>query len=258
MEWPEIPPCDRQAVRFVDSHLHLDSTDSPLAVANARAAGVALLACGVDRETSQGVLKFAVSNPGTVEAFVGIHPSEAERERDLSWVSEALEQARGAGEIGLDPSYSSTGKGSAQLAAFSAQLEAAERRMAPVQVHSRGAEAQVLDVLGSFRTGPVLMHWLGREEVLQAVLQKGYYVSFSPALIYSKSLQRLALKCDRALTLLESDSPVPYGPLGGVHGPALVPSVAFRLAELWGAHPLEVLAETARNAHRFLGGDSKG
>ena len=127
-----------------------------------------------------------------------------------------------------------------------------------MQVHSRGAETQVLDVLGSFRTGPLLMHWLEREDVLPAVIQRGYYVSFSPAIVYSKKLQRLARKCDPALTLVESDSPVSYAPLGGALGSALVPSVAFRLAELWGAPPLEVLAQTARNALSFLGGDSKG
>ncbi len=258
MKCPEIPLCPRQRVRFVDSHLHLDASDSPLAVASARAAGVVLLACGVDRETSERVISFATGAPGTVEAFVGVHPSEAEKERDLSWFPQSLERARGAGEVGLDPTYSSTGEGSAQLVAFTAQLGAAERQGAPVQVHSRGAEAQVLDVLGSFRTGPLLMHWLAREDVLPAVLQRGYYVSFSPALLYSKKLQRLARRCDPALTLVESDSPVSYGPLGGVHGPALVPSVAFRLAELWGLPPREVLAQTARNALRFLGGDSKG
>ena len=245
-------------MRFVDSHLHLDSPDAALTIANASGAGAVLLACGVDLGTSEGVVAASAAHPGTVVPFVGVHPSEAEKRKDLSWVPVMLKRARGLGEVGLDPSYSSTVEGSAQLDAFRYQLQAAEGAEVPVQVHSRGAEAQVLEVLGSFRTGPLLMHWLQAEDALPAVLQRGYFVSFGPALLYSKKLQRLARRCDPALTLVESDSPVAYGPLGGAHGPALVPSVAFRLAELWEIPPVEAISLTSGNALRYLGGDSKG
>ncbi|MCL4354991.1 MAG: TatD family hydrolase [Nitrososphaerota archaeon] len=240
-------------MRFFDSHLHLDSPDSALAMANASSAGVVLLACGVDRETSEGVVAASAAHPGTVVPFVGLHPSEAEKCKDLAWVPGMLERSRGLGEVGLDPSYSPTAEGSAQLNAFRYQLQAAEGAEVPVQVHSRGAEAQVLEVLGSFRVGPLLMHWLEAEDALPAVIQRGYFVSFGPALLYSKKLQRMARRCDPAFTLVESDSPVAYGPLGGVHGPALVPSVAFRLAELWGVPPLDAISLTSGNALRYLG-----
>ena len=258
MEWPEIPRWPRRGVRFADSHLHLDSAESDQIVANTEGAGALLLACGVDRETSERVLAYSAGHPGTVKPFVGLHPSEAGKGGGPSWVPGLLERALGLGEVGLDPSYSPTGEGSAQLGAFREQLRAAEARRVPVQVHSRGAESQALDVLGSFRTGPVLMHWLEAEEALPAAIQRGYFVSFSPALLYSKKLQRLARRCDPALALAESDSPVAYAPLGGVHGPTLVPSVAFRLAELWGMPPLDAISLTSGNAERFLGRHSKG
>ncbi len=238
--------------------MHLDPLGSVMEVAKGVSSEAVLLACGVDRKTSERVVAASAGNPGTLHPFVGLHPSEAEKDKDLSWVAPMLERASGLGEVGLDPSYSSTGEGSAQLNAFRYQLQAAEAAKVPVQVHSRGAEAQAIEVLGSFRTGPLLMHWLESEDVLPAVVRRGYFVSFSPALLYSKKLQRLARRCDPAFTLVESDSPVAYAPLGGVHGPALVPSVAFGLAEIWGISPVEAISVTSANALRYLGADSKG
>lgn len=189
---------------------------------------------------------------------MGVHPSEATKSGDLGWLGRALDGAAGVGEIGLDPSYSPTGPGSDQLKAFEAQLEAAERRGLPVQVHSRGAEAQSVEVLGSYRLKGVLMHWLEAEDALGSVMQRGWFVSFSPALIYSKRVQRVAKRCDPSLALTESDNPVPYAPLGGVGGTPLVPSVAFKLGELWGKPFQEALSLTSGNAMGFLGRLSKG
>ncbi len=238
--------------------MHLDPPEYVSGVARSVSSEAVLVACGVDRKTSERVVAASAAYPGTVYPFVGLHPSEAENDKDLSWIAPMLDLARGLGEVGLDPSYSPTGQGSAQLNAFRYQLQAAEGAKVPVHVHSRGAEAQVMEVLGSFKTGPLLVHWLEAEDALPAVLQRGYFVSFSPALLYSKKLQRLARRCDPALTLVESDSPVAYAPLGRVHGPALVPSVAFKLAEIWGMSPLEAISLTSSNALRYLGADSKG
>jgi TatD DNase family protein len=244
-------------VRFVDSHLHLDSPDATHVVAFAASVGAVLLACGVDRETSRGVIELGSLRPGTLRTFVGVHPSEAEKSKDLGWLLKASENAAGVGEIGLDPTYSASGAGSPQLKAFELQLGLAERLGKPVQVHSRGAEKEVMEILGSYGLKSVLMHWLESEVEFPAAQERGYYVSFSPALLYSKKLQRMAARSDPSLTLIESDSPVSYSPLGGAHGPTLVPSVAFRLAELWGRGYADSLGATADNASRYLGEGSK-
>lgn len=244
-------------MRFVDSHLHLDSPDMERVVSYAKGSGAVLLPCGVDERSSGALLRAAAAHRG-VEPFVGVHPSEATKSGELGWLEGALSEAAGVGEIGLDPSYSPTGPGSDQLKAFTAQLEAAEKKGLPVQVHSRGAEAQSIDLLGVYRLKGVLMHWLEAENALDAVIERGWFVSFSPALVYSKKIQRVAKRCDLSLALTESDNPVPYAPLGGVRGTPLVPSVAFKLGELWGKPFQEALFLTAENAMRFLGRPSKG
>lgn len=240
-------------MRFVDSHLHLDGEDAPDTIGFASAAGALLLACGVDERTSNLLLRQAESAPTVVRPFVGVHPSEAERAGTMDWLEGAARRASGVGEIGLDPSYSPTGRGSAQMEAFLHGVRVAEALGKPVQVHSRSAEMDCLDVLGASRAPRVLMHWLESEEALPEVMDRGYFISVGPALLYSKKLQRIAARADPSLVLLETDSPVPYAPLGGVRGPALIPTVAFKLAELRGEGFAEALRRCSENSLRFLG-----
>jgi len=245
-------------VRFVDSHLHLDGQHAPGAIALARANKTRFFTCGTDRKTSLDGVGLAVSNRDLVSAFVGLHPSEANREKNLSWLKGALSKAAGLGEVGLDPRYSGIGSRSVQTRVFAKQLEAAEDAGKPVQVHSRGAERECLDLLSEHSLRSVLMHWFQDGNKTSELFARGYYVSFGPALLYSKRLQAMAGRADGGLVLVETDSPVPYAPLGGVSGPSLVPSVVFKLAELWRKSFDEIRATTVENSGRFLGSSGKG
>jgi TatD DNase family protein len=215
-----------------------------------------LLTCGVDRKTSREALRIAKKYPRQVAAFVGVHPSEATKS-DTGWLRRALAEAAGLGEVGLDPAYSSTGPRGAQMKVILEELEMAQRAGKPVQLHSRGAEAAALDVLGGFELSGVLMHWLESEEALPSAVARGYYVSYGPALLYSKRLQRMAARSPTSQVLAETDSPVPYRPLGA-KGPSLVPSVVFKLAELWGMQFDEAREALLANSLRFLGLVEKG
>ena len=244
-------------MRFVDSHLHLTEEGLPGLVPWSMSSRTLMVTCGVDRESSREALKMAREHPGQVVAFVGIHPSEAAKSKGTGWLRSALAEAKGVGEVGLDPIYSSVGPGGAQMKVILAQLEMAQRLRKPVQIHSREAETAVLDVLGGFELRGVLMHWLESERALPPALERGYFVSYGPALLYSKRLQRMAAASPRSQVLTETDSPVAYRPLGA-KGPSLVPSVVFRLAELWGVRFEEARETLVANSLRFLGLPEKG
>ena len=245
-------------MRFVDSHLHFDSPDQPQVLALAAACQTLLFACGIDEVTSGLVLEQAGTAPSTVKAFVGLHPSEVTPATSLGWVPRCLEKATGLGEVGLDPKYSPVGPGSAQVTAFEAQLGAAQTQQKPVQVHSRGAETQCLELLGGYSLRSVLMHWFQSEERLPEVLDRGYFVSFGPPILYSKKIQRLAARCGPDHTLTETDSPISYGAIGEVHGPVLVGSVVFKLAEIWRTSFEQARTAVIDNAIRYLGPAEKG
>jgi TatD DNase family protein len=231
--------------------------DFPALGSMAEANQTILVTCGVDQKSSSEALLLARKFPGKVIAFVGVHPSEALKSRSFHWLDRALPRAAGLGEVGLDPTYSSAGPRGVQRKMFLAQLELAQKARKPVQVHSRKAEGEVIDALEGFMLPTVLLHWLESEDALPRALDKGYFLSFGPALLYSKKLQRMAARSRPDQVLTETDSPVQYRPLGA-GGPWLVPSVVFKLAELWGVEFDEAREKVAANSTRYLGFGGKG
>jgi len=241
-------------VRFIDSHVHLfDYREQSPSLNLVRSSEIMCLSSGIDRASSMATLEIAKSEPRLVKAFLGVHPSKVEAGEDIEWLEGALHEApskveagediewlegalheaTGAGELGLDPNYSEVSPKSLQMTTFVGQLEAVEKARKPVQVHSRGAEKECLEVLSSYNVKPVLLHWFQGEAELNEANDREYFVSFGPALLFSKKLQRMASSLDPALLLAESDGPVTFAPLGGAGGPSLIPTVVFALARLW-------------------------
>ncbi|MDG6902593.1 MAG: TatD family hydrolase [Nitrososphaerota archaeon] len=240
-------------MRFVDSHVHLsDYTGASSILKFATATQMHLFACSTDEGSSRRTVEIARQNPELVSAFVGVHPSEAQTHPGVGWFQGLLVDASGAGEIGLDPKYSDVGAGSPQRNVFREQLEKVEAAGKPVQVHSRNAEDVCLDELGTHRLPSVLLHWFSGESELGRAEQGGYYISFGPALLESRKLQRMAAKYSEDLVLVESDGPVPFASLGGADGPLLAPSVVFKLAEVKGVSFEEMAETTTRNASAYL------
>jgi TatD DNase family protein len=96
------------------------------------------------------------------------------------------------------------------------------------------------------------MHWFEGEDSVARVLSGERFVSFGPAILYSKKLLRIAKRCPPEVVLAESDGPVAFAALGGAEGPGLIPSVAFKLAEAWGKSLDEALLQLSLNERRFF------
>jgi TatD DNase family protein len=191
--------------------------------------------------------------PDTVVSFIGVHPSEAARTGNLDWLAEAAGRASGIGEIGLDPAYSEVSEKSEQTRLFVHQLELAEKLGKPVQVHCRGSARTCLDMLTSYRLRSVLLHWFEDEATANVAAQRKCYVSFGPALLYSKKLKRIATAYADSLILTESDGPVSFSALGKIGGSFLIPSVVFRLAEAKRKTYEELGGMLVENCQAFLG-----
>ncbi len=188
-----------------------------------------------------------------MKSFVGIHPSEALVEKDPAAITKLAKRADGIGEIGLDPHYSEVSENGKQMEVFVAQVQLAESSRKPVQVHTRGAERACLDNLGSYNLSRVLLHWFEGEPLLRDAVDRGYYVSVGPALLFSKKMTRIAKSCPPELLLTESDGPVSFRALGGSGGPYAVPSVVFRLAEVLRVDYIDLSSKLVDNAEAFLG-----
>ncbi len=245
---------------YYDSHLHLSECSDIESILNfAGSEPFELFSNSVGVGDSRRNLELGRRHPEKVRVFVGIHPSEASRDQPLEELELLSRDADGIGEVGLDPKYSSVEEGSPQVRLFAGQLGLAERLGKPVQVHTRDAEKACLDKLNSFHPPRVLLHWFEGEELASRAAGRGYYVSFGPALLYSKKLARIAKGYPEELVMTESDAPVSYRTLGElVAGPYLIPSVVFFLAQLKGVDFKEMETSLSENSRRYLNGGRKG
>ena len=241
---------------LTDVHVHLPAYPDPSTVVeSASRSGIRLISVTVSPEEAVTSLRLKRETPTAFRAFIGVHPSEAESTPSgIEELSPLWESADGVGEVGLDPKYSEVSAKSAQMRLFEGQVAVAARLHKPLEVHSRGAEGKCLDVLEGYSPPSVLMHWFEGEEFVERVLSRPRcFVSFGPALLYSKKLARVAKRLPPDAVLTESDGPVAFAALGGPAGPGLVPSVAFRLAELWGMRFEDAAHQLSVNFDRFLG-----
>jgi TatD DNase family protein len=250
-------PLRRPAWLLLDAHVHLPAyPDAGRLLRQARESGITLVSVTTSLGEVEAGERLGRENRPLVRSFVGVHPSEALVSPRIDGSAPFWGRADGVGEIGLDPKYSEVSPGGAQMSVFLAQLEVAERLGKPVQVHSRDAEQACLEAVGSHRLPRVLFHWFQAEGLLGRVVSAGYYVSYGPAILYSKRAMRMAMDTARDRVLTESDGPVSFGPLGGVEGPGLIPSVVFKLAELWGEDFGSTALQIESNGRAFL--ETKG
>ena len=223
---------------------------------------VALVSNSVDLETSIGSLELADRYSSLVYAALGIQPrsvndlTEGELEKTLGLISrQALNKALVAvGEIGLDSKYANNWED--QLRVFEEMLHAAEKLRLPVIVHSRGVEAQIIDMLSSYNLKGVLLHFFtGPDKTLSKAIENDYYISEGPAVAYSEAVREIARKVPMTSLLMETDGPVRFykRPFKGERTtPAFIPLVVEALADIRDTDVQTVAEKLASNFERFF------
>ncbi|MEM3383530.1 MAG: TatD family hydrolase [Nitrososphaerales archaeon] len=228
------------SVKLVDAHIHLSDPDFdkdlPYIINFLKNSNMVLFSNSMDLDSSMKNLELYESLQGKLFPFVGIHPWSAQSENLESFeifLNKEKSLINGIGEIGLDKKYAQDEEGyKRQIFVFEKQLEFAERFEKPVSIHSRGSQKDVIDILSSFKLKGVLLHWFsGDYHQLKRAMDKGYYVSFGPTIIYSKKSKDLAKRALKDLILTETDGPVRYACFDNKPAlPTFLPSVVFALS----------------------------
>jgi TatD DNase family protein len=219
---------------MLDSHCHLDRYDSAVNIAaEAEKAGVFVVAV-TNLPSHFEIGQVHVKNLKRVRLALGLHPLAAGQHADERPLFVRLfEKTSFIGEVGLD--FSREGKTSADVQVETFRLVAKQLSARPkfVTVHSRGAEIAVLDILREFDVSPVVFHWYsGPLGIIDEILSAGHYFSFNPAMVASKSGQKIIAKVPRDRTLTETDGPfVQYR--GEPAKPMAVEAVERYLANIW-------------------------
>jgi TatD DNase family protein len=232
----------------IDTHAHLGD-DAPEVLARARAAGVTRV---IDVATTvagaRTTLARAEQEDG-VYACLGVHPHEAGDPGDLDELRELLAhpKAVAVGETGLDY-YRDYAPHDAQAVLFDQQLALARELGKPVVIHTRAADDDTRERLLA-HDGPVVLHCFSSPDLLDAALERSWYVSFAGNVTYKNAydLRAAARRVPADKLLAETDSPylAPQPVRGKRNEPAYVAHTYDFLAEL---HGEQIRAQIVANA----------
>lgn len=171
---------------------------------------------------------------------LGIHPEEVKMnkniENEIDSVIEVIKTNNSKicaiGEIGLDHHFVKEKElYPLQLSVFENMLGIAQELELPVNLHTKGAEKLIFDILPSFNLPNVNIHWYsGPEKFLNLGIDRGYFFSITPAISYSPAVKKTVINVDIDHILLESDGPVNYSGKDGT--PAMIREVLNIIAQI--------------------------
>ncbi len=253
-------------VGLVDSHAHLDlaqfDDDRDSVVSRASEAEVVcLINPGRNFESSRRAIEFAEKYP-SVYAAVGVHPhyaaeDAAESEEPFRSLAQHP-RVVAIGEIGLD-FYRDLSPREAQKQVFRKYLRLARELGLPAIVHCRDAWDDVCQIVqeeSSPALRGVLHSFSGDEASANALLEAGFYISFSGPITYAKNdrLRSVAEVLPSDRMLIETDSPflTPQPQRGKRNEPAFVRYVAEELARVKRVSLEDISRITTRNARRLF------
>jgi TatD DNase family protein len=243
-----------EKISLVDGHAHLDQLeDLSISLEEAQAAGVrGIIGVGMNVESNRKILKIAEENQGYVHPAIGYHPWELKEEKveeNLSFIRTHLGHGMALGEIGLD--YKVKIKKEVQWKIFRKLLTIALDFSKPVILHCRFSHQHALKIVKEQGIKRAVFHWYsGPLSVLEEILAMGYFISATPALVYSPPHQEAIKHAPLERILLETDSPVSYQ--GTEARPKDVRVTLEEVARLKEVDPLIVSVQTTLNASQFF------
>lgn len=255
-------------MEFVDAHIHLSDEEYSGHVKEvmeeARRADVAaVVSNSVDLKTGLRSLELAEQYPGFVYVALGIHPwnintldaNEVGRTKKLILEQKRNKALIAIGEIGLDRKYHTEWE--KQLEVFHEMLKLAEELRVPAIIHSRGAAAQIVEMLPSYSLKGVLLHWFsGPVSCLTEAVENGYCITEGPAVVYSAAVREAVKHAPLTSLLAETDGPVRFSkpPFDGkMNTPAFIPAVVEEIAKIKNVDAAEASEQIVRNFESFFG-----
>jgi TatD DNase family protein len=233
---------------LIDAHAHLDKygEELPAALKEIKEQQIFTIAVAMDVPSHKRSLEIGEECALVLSTF-GIHPRRApEYSKRLDELGRLIEQSPAIGEIGLDFYWvEDSSEYPAQLKVFEYFLAAAREQKKIVNLHTKGAERKVLDLLERYDIERAIVHWYsGPLDILRAMVQFGAYFTIGVELFYSDTIRTIAREIPDGLLLTETDNPGGLKWLKGTIGmPNDVIKVVKAIAELKSVSP-DTIART--------------
>lgn len=249
---------------LIDIHAHIEMLDgSPEEVlAQAKAVGVnKIVTIGTEPADHSIVLSIAQKLYPDVYCTLGIHPHHGAvwTEEAGKFITDHLndKEVIAVGEIGLDYYYTQSPV-EEQKHAFRRQLQIAEQFQMPVEIHTRDAEADTVEILKEFkgRVGGLIHCFTGSSWLAKECLDLGYNISFSGVVTFKNadSLRETVKMVPLDRLHVETDSPflTPVPLRGKKNTPAYVVHTAQVVADLKGISVQQLEEQTNANARQLF------
>ena len=197
-----------------------------------------------------------------VYGYVGVFPEEVKdfsdkTLSDMEVIIKSNPKIIGIGEIGLDYYWDKSFK-ELQKEIFIKQIEFANQMNLPLNIHSREAHLDTLEILKKYnKNSTAIMHcFSGSLEFARECIKEGIYIALGGVVTFknAKKTKEVAKNIPLEYLLLETDdpylAPVPFR--GKENQPMYVKYVAEEIANLRGITPEEVAKTSTENAKKIF------
>lgn len=218
----------------IDRYFHIDEHALESALTEIRQNGIFTISNSMDIPSYKKNLEISEKCDLVLPAF-GVHPWNASEYSDrLQVLKEAIEGSPLIGEIGLDHYFVKDPTAyKDQRKVFEYFLSAARDQNKIVNLHTKGAEREVLELLNQYDIKRVIVHWYsGPLDTFSELADRGAYFTVGIEVLYSKHIQKIAAEIPSGRLLTETDNPGgPKGFIGRAGTPVLVKEIIRGIAE---------------------------
>lgn len=250
---------------WIDVHCHLDRLEggSEKALQEALSAGVSrIITIGTEPADLPVVMSLAEKYAPHVFCTIGVHPHDGVKYSaevgDFLRNNNSHPRVVAIGEIGLDYHYNQSPKPE-QLFAFREQMRIAADAGLPVEIHTRDAEQDTIQILKEFegQVKGIIHCFTGTESLASAALDLGYNISISGVVTFknAESLRQIVknvVPLDRLH--VETDAPflAPVPMRGKSNTSAYMLHTAQVVAELKNVSLQTLSEQTKKNAETLF------
>ncbi len=255
-------------MKIVDVHAHYEderyNEDRENIIKKQHENGVEyIINAGAGIESSKEALKIANIHEN-MYCTIGIHPEFVDKGENIDnlkslYVDNKKDKIAAIGEIGLDYHYTKEFK-EEQKKLFKEQLEFAYEVGLPVQIHSRDASIDTVEVLESTDRKPekIMFHCFDlNEQTARYIINKGYKISVGGNITYKRTDTAIKVLKEMPIESIMTETDAPYlapVPHRGERNESLnIQYVIEKLAEIKEIDKEEVARIVYNNAIEFYG-----
>ncbi len=250
----------------IHSHLNFKDFDADFAdvVERLKDTQTHTIVVGTDYESSKRAVELAGEHE-EIYACIGVHPvDDPKRVFELEKFEELIKSPKvvAVGECGLDFFHADKLEDfERQKNLFLAQVDFAIKYNKPIMIHSRGAYAELLEILDGLKKvhedklrGDIHF-FAGNLEEAKRFWSLGFSTSFTGVITFARDYDEVIKNAPLEMLMSETDSPyvAPVPHRGKRNEPSFVSEVVKKIADIRG-EDLELVREAiVRNALRMIG-----